>query len=73
MPGVDGFELYRRLVALDPSLASRYIFMSGNSAAADEAAESSPPVPFLRKPFTAADLDTLLAQIGVETAADSRG
>ena len=46
--------------------------MSGDSIAADEVAGGSPAVPFLRKPFTASDLDTLLAGLGLHTVADSR-
>jgi PAS domain S-box-containing protein len=70
MPGMDGFELYRRLIARDPSLAARYVLMSGDSTAVDEAEDIPVAVPLLRKPFTASDLEALLARLGVQAAAD---
>ena len=65
IPGMGGLELYRRLTAMDPSLASRYIFITGDTTAVEHAQQDLGPIAVLQKPFTAADLDLLLSQMGV--------
>jgi two-component system, NtrC family, sensor kinase len=63
MPGLNGFELYRRLTAARPSLAGAFLFISGDSSASDQIAADVAHVPVLRKPFTAADLDAVIVRV----------
>jgi PAS domain S-box-containing protein len=62
MPGIGGLELYRQLVAKDPELGRRFVFITGDTGSLghrDETADAS----VLAKPFTAADLDAVLSRI----------
>jgi two-component system NtrC family sensor kinase len=68
MPGLSGVALYRRLAELTPSLRHRFLFISGETAPDERNEPDIQNVPFLGKPFTAADLDRLLATIGVQDA-----
>ena len=63
MPGLNGFELYRRLSAARPSLAGAFLFISADSSASDQIAADVAHVPMLRKPFTAADLDAVIVRV----------
>ena len=68
LPGIDGGELARRLVARHPSL--RVVLMSGY--AEDESMRlevMAGTVRFLQKPF---DVDTLARAIGAALAVDGR-
>ncbi|MCH7738487.1 MAG: response regulator [Chloroflexi bacterium] len=52
MPGINGMELYRRVVASDPNLADRIIFMTGDTARPESAAFlSDKKNPVISKPF----------------------
>ena len=63
MPGINGFELYRRLTTARPSLAGAFLFISGDTSSADHTAAEFAHVPVLGKPFTAADLDALIVRM----------
>jgi PAS domain S-box-containing protein len=60
MPGINGFELYRRLTAARPSLSRAFLFISGDTSSAEHAMPEFAHVPVLGKPFTAADLDVVI-------------
>ena len=68
-PGINGFDLFRRLAEADPSIAKRYILMSGDPTAGKRVQQELGPVPLLRKPFTAEDLDALLARVAAAASA----
>ena len=70
MPGVSGFDLYRHAVKLDAALVSRFVFITGDDTSAEHDADLA-HVPVLTKPFTAADLDTVLSRVA-PLPADSR-
>jgi PAS domain S-box-containing protein len=61
MPGLSGFEFYSLLVADSPSLAGRFVFITGDRGAVSADRPDLIDVPVLAKPFTAADLDAVLA------------
>ena len=63
MPGISGFDLYREAVQLDPAMASRSVFITGDDTSAEHESAEFAHVPILAKPFTAADLDAILAQV----------
>jgi PAS domain S-box-containing protein len=69
MPGLSGVALYRRLVDLSPALRTRFLFISGDTAPAERDQPEVAHVPFLGKPFTAADLDGLLSTLGLSDPA----
>jgi two-component system cell cycle sensor histidine kinase/response regulator CckA len=71
MPGLSGVALYRRLVDLSPALRTRFLFISGDTAPAERDQPEVAHVPFLGKPFTAADLDGLLSTLGLSDPAPS--
>jgi PAS domain S-box-containing protein len=68
VPGVHGPELYRLLAAANPLLARQFIFITGDATYGDRLASEDVRPPVLTKPFTAADLDAVLAQLGVRAA-----
>jgi PAS domain S-box-containing protein len=62
MPGMTGIDVFQQLTAASPHMRTRFVFTSGDSSqtlASDVAAG----VPVLRKPFTSADLDAVLATV----------
>jgi CheY-like chemotaxis protein len=63
MPGMSGPDLYRRLAAGNPSV--RVIFMSGfaDDAVAQHRLVDSGTAPFLPKPFSVADLASLVRRV----------
>ena len=63
MPDVTGMEVYTRLVAADPTAASRFLFMTGG-AFTDKAREflDRTPVRCLEKPCSKADLHAAVAE-----------
>jgi two-component system NtrC family sensor kinase len=63
MPGLAGPDLYRVLASRNPDVRARFIFVTGDTLLADHADLAG--VPRLAKPFTAADLDALLTQLGI--------
>jgi CheY-like chemotaxis protein len=65
MPGSNGMEFYRTLVARRPQLKDAFVFITGDRSALDiEAALRH--VPVLTKPFTATDLQAVLAAVGLQ-------
>jgi CheY-like chemotaxis protein len=60
MPGMDGFEVHRRIHEISPN--TRIIFITAFEYTQDEIARkvSNPKVKMLRKPFTRADLLQLI-------------
>lgn len=60
MPGMDGFEVYRRIHEVSPG--TKVIFITAFEYSQDEIAKkiSNPGVKMLRKPFTRADLLQLI-------------
>jgi FixJ family two-component response regulator len=67
MPGMSGTNLYRELIAKDPALARRFVFITGDksSVVIEDALRD---VPVLEKPFTAADLNAVLERVGIPVA-----
>jgi len=66
MPGLSGHELYERAVALDPALATRFLFVTGVEPSRAEAFLASIGCPVLRKPFDVTQLDAAVARALVE-------
>lgn len=58
MQPFNGFELYRRLQAMDPGLVMCFL-----TAYADEVKDGPPGVEFLRKPISLADMVAKLKKI----------
>jgi PAS domain S-box-containing protein len=74
MPGIDGFELYRRLTSARPSLASAFLFITGDTSSSEHVSGEFGHVPVLGKPFTAADLDAVIVRmVGGERRVVERG
>ncbi|HWQ00344.1 MAG TPA: ATP-binding protein, partial [Vicinamibacterales bacterium] len=69
MPRVNGIELYRRATATRPSLARRFLLVTGD-APNEEAARlvAAAGVPLLQKPFSAAQLDEALSRVAIEAS-----
>ena len=62
LPGINGIELYKKLVGDHPSLKQRFIFMTGEMM--DPVVQdflSAQNLPFLMKPFDLFDLFNLVA------------
>jgi two-component system, NtrC family, sensor kinase len=62
MPGISGIELHRRLADEYPANGRRFVFITGDSKTL-EGLPSTPRTAILSKPFTAADLDAVLARV----------
>lgn len=60
MPGMDGAEVARGLVAIDPDLP--IVFSTGHSALRALRAAAGEDAPVLEKPFTLDELDSLLRE-----------
>lgn len=56
MPGLDGRELFDRVTSSSPWMATRFVFMSGSSAAALDALAARTGCEVLSKPFSLAML-----------------
>jgi DNA-binding NarL/FixJ family response regulator len=65
VPGMTGFDLYRKLAARDAAGAPRFLFISGEKTSALPADADVAGVPVLSKPFTATDLETALVEAGI--------
>ena len=64
MPGLDGVGLYREIKRRQPTLLSRFVFVSGTADDPEYRrflAESA--VPILAKPFVLADLHQLIRRV----------
>jgi two-component system NtrC family sensor kinase len=67
MPELGGRELYEELVRLHPALAHRLVFSTGDTVRGDTLAFlESLDRPYLHKPFSLAELRTLLAAVARE-------
>jgi PAS domain S-box-containing protein len=58
MPGAGGLDIYKRFVEQDPSVGSRFVFITGDTSSV---ASHSLVLP---KPFTGSDLDAVLTRVG---------
>ena len=67
MPGMNGVDVYRELSKKDPKLGRTFVFITGDKSAL-EIEEALRNVPILEKPFTAADLQDVLARVGFDSA-----
>ena len=67
MPGMNGVDVYRELSKKDPKLGRTFVFITGDRSAL-EIEEALRNVPILEKPFTAADLQDVLARVGFDCA-----
>jgi two-component system NtrC family sensor kinase len=67
MPGMTGVDVYRELSKKDPKLGRTFVFITGDRSAL-EIEEALRNVPVLEKPFTAADLQDVLARVGFDSA-----
>jgi PAS domain S-box-containing protein len=63
MPDGGGIALYRSLRSSAPELARRFIFITGDLASTQGSEPELAEVAVLAKPFTAADLDGILARL----------
>jgi two-component system NtrC family sensor kinase len=64
MPRFDGREFYQELVRRDPALAGRLVFSTGDTVRGDTLAFlETLDRPYLHKPFSLAELRTLLADV----------
>jgi PAS domain S-box-containing protein len=67
MPGMNGTDFYRQLTAIDPGLARSFVFITGDKRSVTMG-DAFRDVPLLEKPFTAADLNAVLARLGIPAA-----
>jgi PAS domain S-box-containing protein len=63
MPDGGGMALYRSLRSSSPETARRFIFITGDLASTQTSDPELAEVAVLAKPFTAADLDAILARV----------
>ena len=64
MPGMTGFELYQAINYRDPELATRIIFVTGDTlSAATQARIAQSGNPFIAKPFKIEQLETLVRML----------
>jgi len=67
LPGMSGSHLYRELTIRDPKIAGSFVFITGDRSKV-HVDDDVKGLPVLEKPFTSADLNSVLAQIGVPAA-----
>jgi two-component system NtrC family sensor kinase len=67
LPGMNGSHLYRELTIRDPNIARSFVFITGDRSKV-HVEDDVNGLPVLEKPFTAADLNAVLAQIGIPAA-----
>jgi len=67
LPGMSGSHLYRELTIRDPRIARSFVFITGDRSKV-HVDEDVSGLPVLEKPFTAADLNAVLSQIGIPAA-----
>jgi PAS domain S-box-containing protein len=72
LPGVSGPELYRRLVADNPAVTRQFVLITGNAQQVLRGEDGYSALPVLAKPFTAADLDSVLARLAAADRDRSR-
>jgi CheY-like chemotaxis protein len=68
MPGLAGPDFYRAVAARNPAVSDRFIFVTGDPSLSEHADLAT--VPLLAKPFTASDLDAILARMGFSWSRD---
>jgi PAS domain S-box-containing protein len=61
----NGGDCLRHLRATHPGLARRFVFVTGDIAALEDAAREFGEIPVLTKPFNATDLDRVLGDVEV--------
>jgi two-component system NtrC family sensor kinase len=72
MPGKDGSVLYQEAVALNPELAHRFIFMTGDAISQKTSAFlESINTTYISKPFRLSDMVALIEQKAARSAANS--
>jgi two-component system NtrC family sensor kinase len=69
MPGMDGVEVYRRFLAEDARIGGRFVFITGDMSAIELGSAGLDNALVLAKPFTATDLDAVLAKVGAAVKA----
>jgi len=69
MPGMSGVDLYRNLHLRDPEIRHRFIFITGDTNSVEGTGANLSDVAVLAKPFTAADLDTILRRLDPDMVA----
>ena len=67
LPGMNGSHLYRELTIRDPKIARSFVFITGDRSTV-HVEDDVIALPVLEKPFTAADLNAVLSQIGIPAA-----
>jgi PAS domain S-box-containing protein len=65
LPDGNGADCLRHLLAAQPSLDRRCVFVTGDIGALDDASRKFGETPVLTKPFTASDLDRVLGDVEV--------
>ena len=61
MPGMTGFELYQTILRRDPNLATRVVFITGDTLSpATQAHIAQSGNPFIAKPFKIEQLEALI-------------
>jgi hypothetical protein len=61
----NGGDCLRHLRAMHPGFARRFVFVTGDIAALEDAAREFGEIPVLTKPFTASDVDRVLGNVEV--------
>ena len=61
----NGGDCLRHIRAAQPGLGRRFIFVTGDIAALEDATQEFGDMPVLTKPFTATDLDRVLGDVEV--------
>jgi hypothetical protein len=57
---MSGIDLYRNLHLRDPEIRHRFVFITGDTNSIEDLEGNLSDVAVLAKPFTAADLDSVL-------------
>ena len=63
MAGMDGVTFWEKLGEVDPKLAARLVFVSAAEALPARASNLTAKVPFVKKPFQAAELEGTVLQL----------
>jgi DNA-binding NtrC family response regulator len=61
----NGGDCLRQLRAAQPGLSRRFVFVTGDIGALEDAKREFGEIPVLAKPFTATDLDRVLGDVAV--------
>lgn len=63
MPEMNGVELYESICSRWPDLAKRVVFVTGTDSLLGAVRERAPTCPVVKKPFVAAELESLMARL----------